>query len=61
MQLQKGIIPVDLTEACIWGIVSGGYTCFYMGGTYLEKTPGEKAGLITPYYEQYKRQIGYEK
>ncbi|MGV8091561.1 MAG: carbohydrate kinase family protein [Mangrovibacterium sp.] len=57
-QLQKGSAAFDLAEACIWGIVSGGYTCFYMGGTWFEQFPGEKLGLITPYYEQYKKQTG---
>jgi sugar/nucleoside kinase (ribokinase family) len=57
---QTGSIP-DLTEACMWGVVSGGYTCFYMGGTYFEKQPGEKSELIAPYYEQYKKQISVSK
>lgn len=57
-QLQKGTVPVDLTEACMLGIVSGGFTCFYIGGTYFEKFPGEKMRLIAPYYEKYKKQIG---
>jgi sugar/nucleoside kinase (ribokinase family) len=47
----------DLTEACSWGIVSGGFACFYMGGTYFEEYPGEKLSRIKPYYESYRRQI----
>jgi sugar/nucleoside kinase (ribokinase family) len=47
----------DLTEACSWGIVSGGFACFYMGGTYFEEYPGEKLSGIKPYYESYRRQI----
>ncbi|MDY0099397.1 MAG: carbohydrate kinase family protein [Bacteroidales bacterium] len=47
----------DLREACIWGIVSGGFTCFYVGGTYLEKNAGEKLRKIQPYYELYKHQM----
>jgi len=58
-QLQQGANPLDLKEACMWGIVSGGYTCFYIGGTYFEKCRGEKRKSIVPYYEQYKRQIGH--
>jgi hypothetical protein len=54
-------MPLNLAEACIWGIVSGGYTCFYIGGTYFEENPGEKRDLINPYYEQYKEQVRYEK
>jgi len=56
-RLQKGDEIIDLTEACTWGIVSGGYSCFYIGGTYFEKYPGEKMELIKPYLEKYKKQI----
>jgi sugar/nucleoside kinase (ribokinase family) len=60
-QLQRieetGGVP-SLREACRWGIVSGGFTCFYMGGTWFEKYPGEKRELLAPYYEQYKKQTG---
>lgn len=58
LQLQKGMDKLDLNEACTWGIVSGGYTCFYVGGTFMEQYPGEKNKLIYPYYEQYKKQVG---
>lgn len=56
-QLHKGIRHPDLEEACCWGIISGGFACFYMGGTYKEEDPGEKLSKITPYYESYQRQI----
>ncbi|MCJ7450093.1 MAG: carbohydrate kinase family protein [Bacteroidales bacterium] len=56
-QLQKGVRHPDLREACCWGIASGGFTCFYMGGTWFEKNPGEKLARIKPYYESYKDQI----
>ncbi len=61
LQLQNSATVLDLREACMWGIVSGGYTCFYIGGTYLEKTPGEKYNLIAPYFEHYKTQIDHGK
>ena len=50
---------LDLIEACAWGVSSGGYTCFYMGGTYHESSPGEKLNKIKPYYNAYKKQIQY--
>jgi sugar/nucleoside kinase (ribokinase family) len=56
-QLSDGVNKCDLKEACSWGIVSGGFTCFYMGGTYFEEKPGEKMAKIKPYYESYKKQI----
>lgn len=56
-QLKNGSKYPDLREACCWGIVSGGFTCFYMGGTYIEENTGEKLARIKPYYESYKKQI----
>jgi sugar/nucleoside kinase (ribokinase family) len=56
-QLHKDLPHPDLSEACCWGIASGGFTCFYMGGTWFEKNPGEKLARIKPYYESYKNQI----
>jgi sugar/nucleoside kinase (ribokinase family) len=56
-QLLQKRRKIELTEACIWGIVSGGYSCFYMGGTYLQKEPGEKRKLITPFYNDYEYQV----
>jgi sugar/nucleoside kinase (ribokinase family) len=52
-----GTSKFDLKEACSWGIVSGGFACFYMGGTYFEEKPGEKMARIKPYYDSYRKQI----
>lgn len=57
MQVLKGIRNPDMKEACSWGIVSGGFTCFYLGGTYFEKKSGEKLLIIKRYYESYRKQI----
>jgi sugar/nucleoside kinase (ribokinase family) len=56
-QLSSGTAKPDLREACYRGIVSGGFTCFYLGGTYFEDYPGEKRLKIEPYYESYRGQI----
>jgi sugar/nucleoside kinase (ribokinase family) len=56
-QLQNGTRHPDLPEACCWGVVSGGFTCFYLGGTYFEEKNGEKLARIKPYYEAYRKQI----
>jgi len=56
-QLQAGTRTPSLKEATYWGIVSGGYACFYLGGTYFEQKSGEKLSKIKPYYESYKLQI----
>ena len=57
MQLNNHVQSPDLMEACCWGVVSGGYNCFYIGGTYLEEYPGEKFEKLKPYYERYKQQF----
>ena len=56
-QLQNGVHNPNLQEACYWGIVSGGFACFYMGGTWFEQEAGEKLAKIKPYYEAYVKQI----
>lgn len=56
-QLQGRVQQPDLLEACYWGIVSGGFACFYMGGTWFEQRSGEKLAKIKPYYEAYVKQI----
>lgn len=56
-QLQGGVYYPDLQEAAAWGIVSGGYACFYLGGTYFEHRAGEKLSKIQPYYDSYQQQI----
>jgi len=60
-QMQSGISTFDLTEACSWGIVSGGTACYYMGGMYEENNDGEKKAMIEPYYKLYKNQIREKK
>ena len=49
---------VDITKAVALGIVSGGYACFYNGGTFHETHPGQKNELIDAYYREYLRQTG---
>jgi len=54
---EKGDQALDLVEACSWGIASGGFACFIMGGTYIEFKPGEKLNLVKPYYDLYQDQL----
>lgn len=56
-QINEGSSLPDLKEACYRGIVSGGFTCFYLGGTYFEAQAGEKKQKIEPYYAEYRKQI----
>ena len=55
-QMSHSTSSLDLQEATRWGIVSGGFACFYYGGTYFETHKGEKLQLLTPYYEKYLQQ-----
>ncbi len=57
-QLKQQESKPDLSEAISWGVVSGGFTCFYVGGMFHESKPGEKLDRIKPYYKKYKLQIG---
>ena len=43
----------SLTEAIAWGVASGGFTCFYIGGTYFEKSEGEKLGIVQEFRNEY--------
>ena len=56
-QIQDTGSPLDLEEAAICGIVSGGTATFYMGGMYEEKKIGEKKAMIEPHYLMYKNQV----
>lgn len=56
-QLQRGVQSPCISEASYWGIVSGGFACFYMGGTFFEQMQGEKLAKIKLYYDAYIRQI----
>jgi sugar/nucleoside kinase (ribokinase family) len=48
----------DLTEALTWGIASGGFCCFTIGGTYIEQAPGEKKEKVQRIQLEYLNQIG---
>ena len=58
MQLEQKNHPPDLFEALAWGVVYGGFACFYVGGMFHETTAGEKLSGIKPYHTKYKAQIG---
>ncbi len=57
-QRMDGQAALDLVEACAWGSACGGFACFYPGGTYFERAPGEKRAKVAPYHSAYLRQIG---
>jgi sugar/nucleoside kinase (ribokinase family) len=47
----------SFTDAISWGVSSGGFCCFTVGGTYLEPFPGEKKQRIQAIQEDYKKQL----
>jgi len=49
--------PIDLDKAIALGVVSGGYACFYHGGTFYEKESGEKKKVIESLYHDYLIQL----
>ena len=55
MQLAEGKTAgeLDMRTAAAWADASGGFACFCLGGTYLEKTPGEKYAAVKRYCDYY--------
>ncbi len=51
---------LDLVRAASWGIAGGAFTLSILGGTYVEKYPGEKRELVTRYHEEWLSQTGRE-
>lgn len=47
----------NLIETLSWGVASGGFSCFTIGGTYLEKSSGEKLLKVQELQKAYLRQI----
>jgi sugar/nucleoside kinase (ribokinase family) len=57
-QLQsKSVEHFDFKESLSWAIASGGFACFYVGGTYVEKSEGEKYSKIKEFQEDSFTQI----
>jgi sugar/nucleoside kinase (ribokinase family) len=49
---------LNFIEAISWGVASGGFCCFTVGGTYIEKHKGEKKQMILALQQEYLKQIG---
>jgi sugar/nucleoside kinase (ribokinase family) len=47
----------DFDEMLAWAVASGGFACFYLGGTYFEKIPREKFSKVETYKKEYNNQI----
>ncbi len=52
-QMLQNSGKLSLTNAALWGTVSGGFACNYTGGTYFEKYSGEKLEISYKMIERY--------
>ena len=60
-QIRKAeTFKLNLIDTISWAIASGGFTCYYIGGTYLESRPGEKLARIKKLRDSYLEQTGYK-
>jgi len=51
---------VSLQAAIALGVASGGFACFYNGGTFYEEYPGQKIEKLNPYFQEYLAETGIE-
>lgn len=56
--IKNPVDQVSLTDALALGVASGGFSCFYNGGTYYEDYLGQKQKLVEQYFREYLIQIG---
>lgn len=52
--------PVSLSEAVAFGIASGGFACYYLGGTFFESSPLEKLKQVNVLFNKYLKQVNYK-
>lgn len=57
MQMNDQNNKLSLIETAVWGTVSGGFACYYTGGTYFEKYWGEKLEKISEMYVRYNNNL----
>jgi sugar/nucleoside kinase (ribokinase family) len=59
-QLKNQTSKLNLNEAVISGICSGGFACSYHGGTWFENSPGEKKRKIENLIGAYHKQLRHK-
>ena len=57
LQAGKAKGELSLLEACTWAGVSGGFACTTVGGTYIEKSRGEKLAATAGFAVEYRKQL----
>jgi len=50
----------DFNDTIAWAMASGGFACFYLGGTYFERTSREKFARVKVYKKDYCRQMSLQ-
>lgn len=55
--ISSSIGNLDLMETLSWAIASGGFACFYVGGTWFETRSGEKREKVKEFQQAYLRQL----
>ena len=53
----KEMGKLDIYRASSWAAASGGFACFTVGGTYLEKEKGEKLAAVREFADAYMKQL----
>jgi sugar/nucleoside kinase (ribokinase family) len=49
----------DFIDTLSWAVASGGFTCYYIGGTFIESYPGEKLENVLRLKTDYLKQIAH--
>jgi len=58
--LQLAVTPkgkFNMTEAIAFGVASGAFACYYVGGTFIENSTGEKLRKVEGFKNEYFQQI----
>ena len=55
--MEKPGQDIDIEDAVAYGTASGGFACFYHGGTWYESRQGEKKEQIDSFYQSYLEQL----
>ncbi len=56
-QMLQNSEKLSLTNAAICGTISGGFACYYIGGTYFEKYTGEKLEKVNSMIAKYQKMV----
>jgi len=57
---KAGTNRFDFIDIISWAVASGGFACYYYGGTWFENKPGEKLTRVREIRDLYLEQIGYK-